>query len=197
MPRGGDNVYHLPSTDVVTNTTIESTVENAFRHDVENDLNLPRPISAGGTGGTSPSTARDNIDAEVANQTVTNYDSHTFESGSFVSTASALGTLPVAGQSFSGTAYLLGGGDILLEAYSRETGLRYIRRKTGGSWGAWKLDDIDTANGLTLLSAQNAAGASSVVFNNLLTNAYEHYVVEAIDLVPATDNVAVTIEFSS
>ena len=47
MPRNpGTGVYSKPSPDVITSTTIESTVYNTFVGDVETDLNLPRPVSS-------------------------------------------------------------------------------------------------------------------------------------------------------
>jgi RNA polymerase sigma-70 factor (ECF subfamily) len=45
---------------------VASTPYNAYTADVEQDLNLPRPIVAGGTGGTSPATALANLSAEQA-----------------------------------------------------------------------------------------------------------------------------------
>jgi hypothetical protein len=51
MPRNGSNVYSPPAgTTATTGTTIESAKYNAFVADVAADLNLVRPIAAGGTG---------------------------------------------------------------------------------------------------------------------------------------------------
>jgi hypothetical protein len=61
MPRV-NNVYSVPTgTDGISNTTISSTAYNRFVHDVEFDLNLPRPIGAGGTGGSTISEAQNNL----------------------------------------------------------------------------------------------------------------------------------------
>ena len=97
MPRDGSNIYHQPFPDVVTDTEIESAVYNGFTNDVAYDLNLPRPISAGGTGASDAATAITNLGGEVAKQSVTNYDSFPFVNGSFMSLAGATGA-PTANQ---------------------------------------------------------------------------------------------------
>lgn len=54
MPRDGSNVYSKPpGTTAVSSATISSNAYNTFCDDVVNDLNAPRPVSAGGTGVTS------------------------------------------------------------------------------------------------------------------------------------------------
>src|SRR6185436_8326048 len=106
MPRNpGTGVYSKPSPDVITGTTIESTVYNTFVGDVETDLNLPRPVSSGGTGATSPDGALVNVSGEKAAQLVTSYDTHLWMPGSFRSAAAAAGA-PNATSSFVGTAYI-------------------------------------------------------------------------------------------
>jgi hypothetical protein len=61
MPRT-NNIYSVPpGTDGVPNTTISSTAYNNFVHDVETDLNTPRPIVAGGTGANNAADARLNL----------------------------------------------------------------------------------------------------------------------------------------
>lgn len=58
MPRDGSNVYSKPAgTTAIPNTTIESAKFNSVIDDIAADLNLARPITAGGTGGTSVATA--------------------------------------------------------------------------------------------------------------------------------------------
>lgn len=59
MPRNGSGVYSVPAgTTATPNTPIESAKYNAFVADLTNDLNLARPIVAGGTGATTASGAR-------------------------------------------------------------------------------------------------------------------------------------------
>ncbi len=68
MPRNGSNIYSKPAgTTAVTGTTIESVKYNNTIDDLVADANNPRPIVAGGTGGTSESTARNGlkIDATI------------------------------------------------------------------------------------------------------------------------------------
>jgi hypothetical protein len=63
MPRDVNDVYSKPSgTTAVANETITSTQFNSTTDDIVQDLNAPRPLSAGGTGATSASTARTALD---------------------------------------------------------------------------------------------------------------------------------------
>ncbi|MDX3929090.1 MAG: hypothetical protein QHC90_25230 [Shinella sp.] len=61
MPRVG-GIYSEPAgTKGVSNNTIQSVPYNAFIDDLVNDLNAPRPVTAGGTGATNATTARTNL----------------------------------------------------------------------------------------------------------------------------------------
>jgi hypothetical protein len=145
MPRDGSDVYHIPpGTEGVPDTTIESNKYNAFVHDVEQDLNTPRPIVAGGTGATNADDALENMGAEKASQQVTNYDSHVWMPGSFWSATSATNA-PVASHAFAGTVFT-NGTDIVVEArdLTDAAHMTYVRAKTGGTWGAWIID-VDPA----------------------------------------------------
>lgn len=65
MPRNGSGVYSVPAgTTATPNTPIESAKYNAFVADLTNDLNLARPIVAGGTGATTKSGAQQALDLE-------------------------------------------------------------------------------------------------------------------------------------
>lgn len=62
MPRNSSGLYNLPpGTRGQPNTTIKSQPYNAFVDDIEQDLNTPRPISAGGTGATNAAQALANL----------------------------------------------------------------------------------------------------------------------------------------
>ena len=65
MPRDtGTGIYSTPAgTDGIPNRTISSTAYNLNVHDVETDLNTPRPIIAGGTGASDAATALKNLGA--------------------------------------------------------------------------------------------------------------------------------------
>jgi hypothetical protein len=59
MPRNGSGVYSPPAGTLATTLTpIESAKYNAFVNDLTTDANAARPVSAGGTGATSVSTAQ-------------------------------------------------------------------------------------------------------------------------------------------
>lgn len=65
MPRNGSGVYSAPAgTTGTPNTIIDSAKYNAFVADLTNDLNLARPIVAGGTGATTKSGAQQALDLE-------------------------------------------------------------------------------------------------------------------------------------
>lgn len=62
MPRNGSGVYSKPAgTTAVAGTVIESAKYNSAIDDIATDLNLARPITAGGTGGTSTQSAIDSV----------------------------------------------------------------------------------------------------------------------------------------
>ena len=79
MPRNVSGIYAIPpGTEGFPDTTIESEKYNDYIHDVEKDLNDPRPIVAGGTGANNADGALANLGGEKSSQTVTNYDTHLF-----------------------------------------------------------------------------------------------------------------------
>lgn len=62
MPRNGQGVYSLPPVyEAVTGETIEAQQHNVPLEDIAADLNQPRSIATGGTGGASATQARDNL----------------------------------------------------------------------------------------------------------------------------------------
>jgi hypothetical protein len=150
MPRDGSNIYHTPAgTAAVTNTTIASTPYNGYLSDIEQDLNLPRPIVAGGTGANNAAQAMVNLGGQLAGQVVTNYDSFPFASGSFISAGGAT-SAPTANAQ-RGIAYITDANNITVEARDNVTAIKYIRQKTAGSWGSWNQDL--TANPAYVLKA--------------------------------------------
>ena len=131
---------------------IESTKYNGFVADVTQDLNLPRPIVAGGTGANNAHDALINLKGEEALQVVTNYDTHLFVSGSFYSAAGATGA-PNAGSAFAGIVYLWTNSntEVIVEARDlndpiRQVGPVYVRHKAGGVWGAWVVQPGNSAD---------------------------------------------------
>ena len=146
MPRNpGTGIYTKPYPDVISDTTIESTVHNGEIADIETDLNTPRPIVAGGTGANNAATARDNLDTEVAAATVTNFDTQVWECGSFWCGPNTTAAPTV--NAFAGTCIILAGTPqyIMLEARDASTGRMYTRIKST-TWGAWTAQDADYVN---------------------------------------------------
>jgi len=146
MPRDGAYTYSVPGgTDGVPDTPVYSTPYNGFLRDLEQDLNTPRPIVAGGTGATNKRDAMIALSGEFAGQLVDNYDSFPFIAGSFWSAPGAT-LAPDAASRFSGVclpysdpAYMT------IEARSYEgtaaapTSQKYTRQKIAGTWSAWVL----------------------------------------------------------
>lgn len=64
MPRNGSGVYSKPAgTTAVPNTTIESAKFNQVVDDIAQDLNFPRPVTAGGTGAATVAAAQSALSA--------------------------------------------------------------------------------------------------------------------------------------
>jgi hypothetical protein len=161
MPRIA-NIYSVPvGTDGVPDETVDANKYNIFIHDLELDLNAPRPISAGGTGASNAADAMLALGGEIANQVVTNYATFAFRSGSFVSAPGATDTPDGAGAAtnyFEGLCYPAAPGmaDFYLEARSLATNVKYLRRKASGVWQPWVLDQQ------AALDADNALDAAKV-----------------------------------
>src|SRR5262245_52816357 len=162
MPRVSD-VYSLPAgtVPVVADTSIESTKYNQLVGDIEQDLNIPRPILRGGTGATTATGARTALQAERAMQVVTNFDTHTFEAGSFYAAAGAT-SAPTANAQY-GTALVSDANNITIEARDFTNAVKYVRRKTAGTWGSWSIDG----------AAAEALASQNIVINGGMQIAQE------------------------
>jgi hypothetical protein len=167
MPRDGSQVYHIPlGTEGAPDTTIESAKYNTFAHDVEQDLNAPRPVVAGGTGASSAAGALASLGAEEALQLVDNYDSFPFVAGSFYSGAGATNE-PIDGHSFIGICYQSDNNNIAIEARDMTDAKHtvYARVKVAGVWAAWAIGSVadfvlkagDTMTGPLTLSGDPTA----------------------------------------
>jgi len=188
MPRDGSNIYHRPpGTDAVTGTTVASAPYNANVADVEQDLNTPRPIVAGGTGANNADQALQNLSGEKAKQVVTNFDSTSWTPGSFYAATTATNP-PVAAHAFAGIAYYANATDFVVEARDITDAAHtcYNRVMSGGVWGAWTITNSgsfvlktgDTMTGPLSASAPNnsfgpgaAAAVNTVVQVNGSSNA--------------------------
>lgn len=87
MPRNASGVYSLPSGSTITNgDTSDATDLNSPLSDIVDDLNLPRPVSVGGTGSGTASGARANLGAQQADATLTSLAELGTASGKFAYT---------------------------------------------------------------------------------------------------------------
>lgn len=67
MPRNGSGVYSADWVNAAPNTTIESAKQNAMVADLVADANAARPITAGGTAGTTAVEGIDNLSTKGTN----------------------------------------------------------------------------------------------------------------------------------
>ena len=98
MPRDiGTGLYRYPAgTEGNTAQTIFSARYNTFINDLANTLNQALPINMGGTGADNATAgARQPRCRGGSAQTVTNYDTHVWESGSFWSRIAGNGSAAV------------------------------------------------------------------------------------------------------
>jgi hypothetical protein len=142
MPRDGAQNYSVPGgTDGVPDTPVLSTPYNGFLRDLEQDLNTPRPILAGGTGATNARDAMINLSGEMANQgPVANYADYPFLPGTFYSNAGATDAPPSGGNAseiFLGICYGQPGVSLQLECRGYNTHTKHFRSQTAGVWSAW------------------------------------------------------------
>jgi hypothetical protein len=150
MPRDGSSgLYTLPpGTDAIPNRTILSSPYNLAVHDVETDLNTPRPIIAGGTGGSSAQGALLSLGAEATGQKVTDFNTASWLSGTWWADTAALNG-PVPAHAYRGQAIVYGAinvppgtladqTNITIIAYDQtDAGATYTRTRNGGAWGPW------------------------------------------------------------
>jgi hypothetical protein len=143
MPRDGSDVYYIPpGTEGVPDATIESAKYNVFLADIEQDLNLPRPIVAGGTGENSAEAALAALGGEMAYQVIVNFDSHVYIPGSFYAASSATGG-PVASRPYAGIIYQAdAAGKMVVEARDLTTNIMYSRTNISGTWSAWEISNV-------------------------------------------------------
>jgi hypothetical protein len=206
MPRDGSSIYHIPpGTQATPDTTVASAPYNAYTADVEQDLNAPRPIVAGGTGANNASQALQNLSGEQAKQLVTNFDSFPFVPGSFWCEGAATGS-PVAGHGFTGIVYQRsdGASEMTIEARDwsdgHTPGIKYIREKKAGVWGVWSAQagsvaDLDAtyvnSSGDTMtggLTLQGASGAPLLATKNSTDNSLKYFRMGASGLLEILNN---------
>jgi hypothetical protein len=164
MPRDGSSIYHRPvGTDGVPNYPIESSKYNAYVADIEQDLNLPRPIVAGGTGASSADQALTNLSAEKAGQIVADWNSMVWKLGSFYAPSTAPGA-PLAGHAFAGIAYGQDANNLILEARDLDYALSVTAwaNSTFYPIGATARDTAD--NSVWKNTADHLTGAAPLTF---------------------------------
>lgn len=171
MPRDGLGLYSIPpGTDGIPDQTVESTKYNIYIHDVETDLNTPRPIVAGGTGASNGADAIANLGGEVARQVVSNYDATPFLSGSFYSQPSATGG-PIDGHYFVGSVVAaVPANTVILHAYDFDAGgAEYVRVGGAGGWGPWTGPNV----GGQITAQAGIASRGDLVLDNGLVSSPE------------------------
>jgi len=118
MPRDGSGAFsNVPGTPVTPNTTIQSGWANPFTADVAATFNLAWPVSLGGTGGTSPSTALESLGGiskavdqsaqALASSLKVNIINNTLQREEFIASSSS----PLGGAGVSQMAFITGLGN--------------------------------------------------------------------------------------
>jgi hypothetical protein len=184
MPRDGNDLYSKAAgTTAVANETITSTQFNSTIDDIVEDLNAPRPLSAGGTGATSASTARTalGVAEKQSSKTDTTANRGLIVGGFGIgaNAASAGGDLNTAvytgfyrvetdtastpegdGTGPNGSTCIVGrfgtedGQQIFLSRGSTPNNVRmYVRQMRIETWGAWT--EVFTTNSAPLVSTAN------------------------------------------
>lgn len=128
MPRNGSGVYSPPAGTLATTLTpIESAKYNAFVNDLTADANAARPISVGGTGATSASTARTALGVDGAPVYATksgNYTVQATDNNAVIRfTATATASLIAAATMGANWHALIwaDGGDVTIDPNASET----------------------------------------------------------------------------
>lgn len=149
MSRNLSGVYSLPAGSIVsTGDTILPTQHNTPLNDIASDLNLPRPIVAGGTGASSASAALVNLGF----------------SGIIVMWSGAISAIPTGWalcDGTSGTPNLTG---------------KFIVHADADSGGTYAPGDTGGADSVTLTEAQMPAHIHSVNINTTVAGAHAHTV---------------------
>lgn len=187
MPRNGSGVMSWPpNTQGVPGTTVSSTRYNAFLADLLQDLNTARPVTAGGTGGTSAVSGNDGLNTtgadmpsaatlNLANATgvIVNVTGTTTITALGTVSSGAMRTLVFAGiltLTHNATSLILpGAADIITGAGDVAT----FRSKGAGNWVCVDYQrsngrpvsntlDSPTINTPTLTLKQSAAAAPTV-----------------------------------
>lgn len=128
MPRNGAEVYSKPAnTTAVSGQTIESAKYNQTIDDIVDDLNLDRPVEAGGTGASNATDARSNLLAATKRTRSTkaaNYTAQVTDDGAWFEATAAI-TLSFAAAATLGNRWeclvFANGGDVTLDPNSTET----------------------------------------------------------------------------
>lgn len=163
MARNGSGVYSLPPGSTIANgDTSDATDVNTPLADIAADLNVARPVVAGGTGSTSASGARTNLGLTSLATTTPTDTAATIINGTeapFIGNASvedesidpgfyayATASGSSGGPTGVTTANLIhtrrapGGGEAQIlvdDTTTSDLGYTYTRSRIGGSWGAW------------------------------------------------------------
>lgn len=195
MPRDGSDVYSLPAgTEAVSGETASSADFNSLVEDIEADLNLDRPIAAGGTGASTAAGARSNLGIRSlkAKDTGGSSDAYTLTTGDSISQADGDPILMIASFTNTGAATInvdtngataikkmVAGTATALAAGDIQAGHHYLLTYDSGE-NAWlmlynlgsyaTLTGSETLTNKTIALGSNSLSGTTAQFNTALTD---------------------------
>jgi len=208
MSRNGSGVYSLPPGSTVTNgDTSDASDVNTPLADLEADMNIPRPVVAGGTGASSAAAALVNLGLTATAAEINVLDGITAtvtELNYTDGVTSAIQTQLNAKQAAGATLTSLEGlslvaGD-LLYATAADT---LARLPKGTARQALVMDPLLAtapewaSGGRFLLASKTASASATLDFTEFDAGAYRSYEFVLENVKPATDAVTLGIRFSS
>jgi hypothetical protein len=184
MARDGSGNYSLPAnTLAVSGDTVSSTKFNTLVQDLEADLNVDRPIVAGGTGASSASGARTNLGLAIGtnvlayNAKIQAIGALTFaaDRGLYFTDADtpAVFTLTAAGRALI--------DDASVSAQRTTLGLGSLAELSSVNNGNWSGTDLAVVNGGTGASDASGARTNLGITGNLFNVTASAFVLTILD----------------
>ena len=172
----------------VTDKKLYAKDNSALVVEIGQNLTLPLAVNQGGTGSTTAATARTALGATglgsnmftLSNPSAVTYPR--FNADNTISALSASALLSALGATTVGNS---------LFSLANPSAVTYLQVNADNSVSALSAAAFRTAigldSGLVLLGTATASSSASCEFTSLITSTYDEYVLEGLNIVPATD----------